>query len=96
LSDPRQRQLVKLLRDRPFASVRELQERLGASAATVRRDTDRIDEPGEDRKVYGGVSGFNGAARVSIAYAKLYNENCDVAVDAGDMARVALAAGAVQ
>ena len=34
----RQRQIVELLRDRPFASVRELQERLGVSAATVRRD----------------------------------------------------------
>ncbi|WP_287179614.1 DeoR family transcriptional regulator, partial [Mesorhizobium sp.] len=37
----RQRQIVELLRDRPFASVRELQERLGVSAATVRRDIDK-------------------------------------------------------
>ena len=56
LSDSgRQRQIVELLRDRPFASVRELQERLGVSAATVRRDIDRIDEAGEARKVYGGI-----------------------------------------
>ena len=38
----RQRQIVELLRDRPFASVRELQERLGVSAATVRRDIDKM------------------------------------------------------
>ena len=47
----RQRQIIELLRDRPFASVRELQERLGVSAATVRRDIDKIDESGGARKV---------------------------------------------
>jgi hypothetical protein len=43
----RQRQIVELLRDRPFASVRELQEQLGSSAATVRRDIEKIDEAGD-------------------------------------------------
>ena len=48
MSGPRrQRQIVELLRDRPFASVRELQEQLGSSAATVRRDIEKIDEAGD-------------------------------------------------
>jgi DeoR family ulaG and ulaABCDEF operon transcriptional repressor len=83
LSDSgRQRQIVELLRDRPFASVRELQERLGVSAATVRRDIDRIDEAGEARKVYGGISALDGASQAGVAYARPYDENRDLAVEA--------------
>ncbi|KAA3447024.1 ArsR family transcriptional regulator [Mesorhizobium sp. SARCC-RB16n] len=78
----RQRQIVELLRDRPFASVRELQERLGVSAATVRRDIDRIDEAGEARKVYGGISALDGASHAGVAYARPYDENRDLAVEA--------------
>lgn len=78
----RQRQIVELLRDRPFASVRELQGRLGVSAATVRRDIDKIDEQGTARKVYGGVSALDGASSVATAYARPYDENRDLAVEA--------------
>lgn len=77
----RQRQIIELLRDRPFASVREQQERLGVSAATVRRDIDKIDESGAARKVYGGVSARDGHAQ-STAYARPYDENRDLAVEA--------------
>ena len=57
LSDAeRRRAIVDFLRDRPFASVRDLQDRLGVSAATVRRDIDKVDGLGVARKVYGGVS----------------------------------------
>lgn len=77
----RQRQIVELLRDRPFASVRELQERLGVSAATVRRDIDKIDELGSARKVYGGVSAIEGLAQTT-AFARPYEENRDLAVEA--------------
>ncbi len=31
----RHKQIIEILRDRPFASVRDLQERLGVSAATT-------------------------------------------------------------
>jgi len=75
----RQRQIVELLRDRPFASVRELQERLGVSAATVRRDIDKIDESGDARKVYGGVSALETSGAV---FARPYDENRDLAVEA--------------
>lgn len=77
----RQRQIIEILRDRPFASVRELQERLGVSAATVRRDIDKIDGSGAARKVYGGISALDGAAQ-STAFARPYDENRDLAVDA--------------
>lgn len=77
----RQRQIVELLRDRPFASVRELQERLGVSAATVRRDIDKIDELGNARKVYGGVSALEGLSQTT-AFARPYAENRDLAVEA--------------
>ncbi|TIW59183.1 MAG: DeoR/GlpR transcriptional regulator, partial [Mesorhizobium sp.] len=73
---------VEILRDRPFASVRELQERLGVSAATVRRDIDKIDGAGEARKVYGGISALDGVAQAGIAYARPYDENRDLAVEA--------------
>lgn len=78
----RQKQIVELLRDRSFASVRELQERLGVSAATVRRDIDKIDESGAARKVYGGVSAIDGALRTAATYARPYDENRDLAVEA--------------
>lgn len=77
----RQRQIIELLRDRPFASVRELQEHLGVSAATVRRDIDKIDEAGGARKVYGGISALDGAAQ-GTAFARPYDENRDLAVEA--------------
>lgn len=73
--------IVDLLRERPFASVRELQDMLGVSAATVRRDIDRLHEAGEARKVYGGVS----VSEASIAHessARPFNENRGIAVDA--------------
>ncbi|WP_024510965.1 DeoR/GlpR family DNA-binding transcription regulator [Bradyrhizobium sp. ARR65] len=78
----RQRLIVELLRDRPFASVRELQERLGVSAATVRRDIDKIDELGSARKVYGGVSALDVASKAGTAFARPYDENRDLAVEA--------------
>ncbi len=78
----RQRQIVELLRDRPFTSVRELQERLGVSAATVRRDIDKIDGTGAARKVYGGISALDGAAHKAPAFARPYDENRDLAVEA--------------
>ncbi|MGB3417748.1 MAG: DeoR/GlpR family DNA-binding transcription regulator [Mesorhizobium sp.] len=78
----RQRQIIELLRDRPFASVRELQERLGVSAATIRRDIGKIDELGTARKVYGGISALDGAHQVGAALARPYDENRDLAVEA--------------
>jgi DeoR family ulaG and ulaABCDEF operon transcriptional repressor len=83
LSDPRrQRQIVELLRDRPFASVRALQEQLGSSAATVRRDIEEIDEAGD----IGTLAADDG----------LSDANARMLEEAGVMVRAASAAGAVQ
>lgn len=76
----RRRAIVDFLRDRPFASVRDLQDRLGVSAATVRRDIDKVDDLGVARKVYGGVSALQPAP--TAAFALPYAENRDLAVDA--------------
>jgi DeoR family ulaG and ulaABCDEF operon transcriptional repressor len=73
--------ITDLLRETPFASVRDLQERLGVSPATIRRDIDKLHEIGKARKVYGGISAneAGGPARLS---AKPYDENRDIAVEA--------------
>ncbi len=80
MSEVERRQLiVGLLRERPFASVRELQDHLGVSPATVRRDIERIDAGGQARKVHGGVAALE--ARAPAALAPSYAENSDIAVD---------------
>lgn len=85
----RHRVIRELLKERPFASVRDLQKVLGVSAATVRRDIEKLHETGLARKVYGGISAAEGYA-AGYASARPYNENRDIAVDAKQaIARVA-------
>jgi DeoR family transcriptional regulator, ulaG and ulaABCDEF operon transcriptional repressor len=82
LSDhERHRLITEFLREQPFASVRDLQLHLGVSAATVRRDIDKLHGFGVARKVYGGISAAEtpGAGRLS---ARPYDENRDMAVEA--------------
>ena len=38
----RHKAIIDLLRETPFASVRDLQEHLGVSPATIRRDIDKL------------------------------------------------------
>jgi DeoR family transcriptional regulator, ulaG and ulaABCDEF operon transcriptional repressor len=77
----RHRIIRDLLKERPFASVRDLQKVLGVSAATVRRDIDKLHETGIARKVYGGISASDGygTGRASV---RPYDENRDIAVEA--------------
>ncbi|MEO8683267.1 MAG: DeoR/GlpR family DNA-binding transcription regulator [Devosia sp.] len=75
----RHRQILEFLHERPFASVRDLQDHVGVSAATVRRDIDKLDETGRARKVYGGVSASESAR---FDFARPYDENRDLAVEA--------------
>jgi DeoR family ulaG and ulaABCDEF operon transcriptional repressor len=82
LSDShRHKIIVDLLHETPFASVRDLQERLGVSAATIRRDIDKLHDIGKARKVYGGISltDTGNSGRLS---ARPYDENRDIAVEA--------------
>lgn len=71
-----------LLKERPFASVRDLQKVLGVSAATVRRDIDKLHGTGIARKVYGGISAKDGFGSAGRAWARPYDENRDLAVEA--------------
>jgi len=73
--------ITDLLRERSFASVRDLQELLGVSAATIRRDIDKLDEIGVARKVYGGISSSQGTETHQLS-ARPYDENRDIAVEA--------------
>jgi len=77
----RHRVITELLSERPFASVRDLQERLGVSPATIRRDIDKLDEIGVARKVYGGISATEASVSGRLS-ARPYDENRDIAVDA--------------
>jgi len=77
----RHRAIVDLLRATPFASVRDLQERLGVSPATVRRDIDKLNELGLARKVYGGISALEPPDRARFPTPP-YDENRDIAVEA--------------
>lgn len=77
----RHRLIAEMLRERPFASVRDLQERLRVSPATIRRDIDKLHEIGVARKVYGGISANEPSTTARLS-ARPYDENRDIAVDA--------------
>ena len=85
----RQNTIAGLLRERAFLSVAELKEKVGVSAATVRRDIDKLVEAGVGQKVHGGIAATNGVpVRRSVALP--FIENRDIAVDAKKaIARVA-------
>lgn len=90
MSDPlRHTMIVDLLRERAFVSVNELTTRAGVSAATVRRDIDKLAGAGLAQKVHGGVAAvIGGAAPRSVALP--FIENRDIAV--GAKAAIATAA----
>lgn len=73
--------ITDMLAQKPFASVRDLQDRLGVSAATVRRDIDKLHETGHARKVHGGIAAREGIGSLQLS-ARPYSENRDIAVEA--------------
>jgi DeoR family ulaG and ulaABCDEF operon transcriptional repressor len=77
----RHKAITDLLRETPFASVRDLQEQLGVSPATIRRDIDKLHELGRARKVYGGISAMEPGDSIRLS-ARPYDENRDIAVEA--------------
>lgn len=81
IDSDRHRQIADILKDRPFVSVRDLQDALGVSAATIRRDIEKLHQQGQARKVYGGISARDGSAGKASS-ARPYDENRDIAVDA--------------
>lgn len=77
----RHKAITDLLQETPFASVRDLQEHLAVSPATIRRDIDKLHELGKARKVYGGISASDGGSAGRLS-ARPYDENRDIAVEA--------------
>ena len=73
--------ISQLLQDRPFASAKELQLMFGVSAATIRRDIDKLDEAGLAQKVHGGIAALDSVTR-SRAVSLPFIENRDIAVEA--------------
>ncbi|OCC04485.1 ArsR family transcriptional regulator [Labrys sp. WJW] len=78
----RQNRIIEVLGKRPFLTVRDLQGQLGVSAATIRRDIDKLDQSGKAQKVYGGIAALDGSAAPGRHAAKPYDENRDLAVEA--------------
>tara|TARA_R110002020_G_scaffold26514_6_gene85950 strand:+ start:4919 stop:5701 length:783 start_codon:yes stop_codon:yes gene_type:complete len=81
IESERHQSIIDLLEERPFVSVKELQLMLGVSAATVRRDIDKLGEAGHARKVHGGLAALEGAPRQR-AVSLPFIENIDIAVEA--------------
>ncbi|RVV97583.1 DeoR/GlpR transcriptional regulator [Mesobaculum littorinae] len=77
----RHQAVLEALRERPFLSVNELTTLVDASAATVRRDIEKLAAAGLATRVYGGVTALEGALQ-SRPVALPFADNRDIAVDA--------------
>jgi DeoR family ulaG and ulaABCDEF operon transcriptional repressor len=73
--------ILQTLRTRPFATVRDLQDVVQASPATVRRDIAKLHSGGQVRKVFGGIAA-QGSATPERLSARPFGENQTLAVHA--------------
>jgi DeoR family ulaG and ulaABCDEF operon transcriptional repressor len=71
----RHRLMIGLLKDRPFASVRDLQAILDASPATIRRDIGKLHAMGAVRKVFGGIAAAEPVSAIDRLAARPFTEN---------------------
>jgi DeoR family ulaG and ulaABCDEF operon transcriptional repressor len=78
----RHRHILAFLRDRPFASVRDLSQVIIASPATIRRDIRKLHELGSVRKVFGGIAAADGAIGPERLSARPFEENQMLGVEA--------------
>lgn len=67
--------MLDLLRDRPFASVRDLQAVVDASPATIRRDIAKLHATGAVRKVFGGIAAPETGSGLDRVTARPFTEN---------------------
>lgn len=91
----RQKLVLDVLRDRPFASVRDLQSVLDASPATIRRDIAKLHASGAVRKVFGGIAAADAGGIFDRVTARPFTENQMLGV-AAKMAIAQEAAALVQ
>ncbi|QQM30540.1 DeoR/GlpR transcriptional regulator [Martelella lutilitoris] len=76
----RHQKILALLAEHPFLSVTELTDATGVSAATVRRDIDKLEKAGFGQRVHGGIAAEKGHhARRAIPLP--FMENRDIAVE---------------
>ena len=55
LTEERQNRVLELVRQRGFASLRDLAVELDVSESTIRRDVDQLEETGSAKRTHGGV-----------------------------------------
>lgn len=71
----RHKVMLNFLRDRPFASVRDLQSILDASPATIRRDIAKLHVNGAVRKVFGGIASADTVSGLERPSSRSFTEN---------------------
>lgn len=71
----RHRLMLNFLKDRPFASVRDLLAIVEASPATIRRDIGKLHASGAVRKVFGGIAATDSAGGLDRLAARPFEEN---------------------
>jgi DeoR family ulaG and ulaABCDEF operon transcriptional repressor len=71
----RHKLMLDLLKDRPFATVRDLQAVVDASPATIRRDIAKLHATGAVRKVFGGIAVAEAAGVLDRVTARPFTEN---------------------
>jgi DeoR family ulaG and ulaABCDEF operon transcriptional repressor len=62
----REQQILQLLREKGFIGFQELDRRINASAATLRRDLDRLASQGKIERVRGGARFLDGNAKAAL------------------------------
>lgn len=71
----RHRAMLNVLKDRPFASVRDLLSVVEASPATIRRDIAKLHATGAVRKVFGGIAAADALSGLERLAARPFEEN---------------------
>lgn len=71
----RHKLMLEVLKDRPFASVRDLQRVVDASPATIRRDIAKLSSGGSVRKVFGGIATLETSGPLDRVAARPFTEN---------------------
>ncbi len=71
----RHRLMLGLLKDRPFASVRDVRAVLEVSPATIRRDMAKLAASGAVRKVFGGIAAVDPMSGPDRVAARPFTEN---------------------